>query len=221
MGGTKKDPGVLLRLPQELYERIVAWSSETGRSINELLLDAVQRSFLAWPDGLEKQESLQQENQRLQQRVQELLEELRALHPEYKPSPVKIAPRRVPPEEQKRAFQEAQKRLEALRTQRTSQRQPVQLPGPKPAELARLKEIEAQMFQVATELVSPQSELLNQRREQARRGRLEGVAYEESDNFPKKRQRDEEKVTRPPHVNAELQKKTAELSARQSKNKNR
>jgi hypothetical protein len=223
MAGPKKDPGVMLRIPHELYERITAWSAETGRSINELLLDAVQRSFLAWPDGLttptpskndRQLRGLQQENERLQQQVQSLLEERRALHPEDKPTPTPIVPRRVPPEEQKKALIEAQKRLEELRMQRVSQ-QPRQLPTPKPAELERLKEIEAHMFQVATEMVSPQSELLDQRREQARRGRLEGIAYEESDSFS--RHREEKPVTRPSHVKVTLQKKTAEISSRQPK----
>ena len=214
----------MLRIPHELYERITAWSAETGRSLNELLLEAVQRSFLAGPDGLttptpskndRQLRGLQQENERLQQRVQSLLEELRAFHPENKPTPAPIVPRRVPPEEQKKALAEAQRRLEELRVQRVSQQQPRQLPAPKPAELARLKEIEAHMFQVATELVSPQSEQLDQRREQTRRGRLEGVAYEEAEGFS--RRREEKPVARPSHVNVTLQKKTAELSSRQSK----
>ena len=225
MGSTKKDRGVMLRIPQELYERIIAWSVETGRSVNELLLDAVQRSFLAWPAGLQEAppqkndrqlRGLQQENERLQQRVQSLQDELRALRPDEKPTPAPVTPRRVPLEEQKRVLVEAQKRLEALRSGRNSQQHPVQMPAPRPAELQRLKEIEQQMFQVATEMVSPQSDQLDQRREQTRRGRLEGVAYEEADYFQERRN-DGKPITRPSHVNVAMQKKTAELTARQSK----
>lgn len=120
----KKEIGVLLRLPPEVHQRIAVWSSETGRSVHELLLDAVQRAFVSWSGGIEEdaageRDALREENERLRAKLKEITATKK---PVSTMAPKQAYVRRGSVEEQERALQAAQEKLEALRRESQQQR---------------------------------------------------------------------------------------------------
>jgi hypothetical protein len=212
---------ILLRLPPALHRKVVQQSAETGRSIQELLLDGLSQAFSVkgrrGAETASERDALREENERLRSRVKQLLIEKKQEQsvplprtftelPREQPRRAGVVavsadafglseapqvlrevprlPRLVSAEEQDVVMQRAQRRLEQLREQRAKNPKPQDSKTSQEEEgtLQRLRELEAQVPVVVTEILTRKKSLQSlrqERRDLVARGRALGVAYEE------------------------------------------